>query len=266
MNLKNDLIDLIKEENFDQKIIRAKQLSDYLNQDHIDLESISSEEFLQIKEPGRPENYQVLSPRKVPIRRNLKDIEQRVNFLHAIANIELLAIELPALGFLRFGCQDHDLIISQIEVIIEEAHHFELLKKRLKELNCDYGSIPVHHGLWDFALRCESELEHQILIPCFLEARGLDVCPDFVKQFQEINDQDSAQILQLILDEEIIHVRKGIEYLNKKSLELNLTPEELFDQVLKTKMGSQRISKIPINYDYRHQAGFSDLMLESLKG
>jgi uncharacterized ferritin-like protein (DUF455 family) len=266
MFLQTHLKNIILTKNFNEKISFAEDLNQFLNQTDLLINQISNDVFLKdFQTPGRPNNYQVLSPKKVPLRKNLDNLEHRINFLHAIANIELLAIELPILCLLRFGSSDNDFIKEQIRIIMEEALHFEMLKNRLSDLGCEYGSIPVHHGLWDFALTCVNELEHQILIPCYLEARGLDVCPEFIEKFKKIKDFKSADILQKILNDEVGHVKSGNEYLKKKAKEKNTSSDDLFYKVLTEKLGNNISSKTKVNKEYRLKAGFSKEMISFLE-
>jgi len=126
---------------------------------------------------------------------------------------------------LRFGSQDLHFIQVQFKIIAEEAYHFSLLQKRLNQLNCKFGSLPIHMGLWDHAWKCKSELEHQIVIPCHLEARGLDVSPQFIQNFRNVDDESSAKVLEIILRDEIQHVRQGIDYINTVAKKQGESPE-----------------------------------------
>lgn len=217
-----------------------------------------------LKKPGRPDSFQIVSPREVP-KRNFSDAQSRAHFLHALANIELLAIELPALCLLRFGSRNLSFIQRQLQIISEEAMHFSLLQNRLQALGFDFGTLPCHNGLWDYAWRCQNELEHQIVIPCYLEARGLDVTPNFIKKFKDIGDEDSAQAIQIILKDEIGHVQAGQDYLESQAQLLNSTPDELFTSTLQRFFSDQIKSKVKLNKEYRREAGFSENMLKLLE-
>lgn len=253
MSLAKTLYDIVLTPDFDFKIAWAKQLTSHPVET---IPPLPQNELPFLKTPSRPANFTVVPPRLVP-KRDFRDLENRKNFLHAIANIELLAIELPALCLLRFGSADLEFVASQLKIIAEEAYHFELLRGRLRDMGCEFGSVPVHHGLWDWAWRCESELDHQIIIPCYLEARGLDVTPDFVAKFKELGDGKTAKILQLILDEEIGHVRQGMDYLKRAALGQGFTPDAVFESVLRKFFGDKLRSKVKLNPEIRTLAGFS---------
>ena len=244
---------IITTKDFDEKITLAKELS----REPADVvPQLMEPSLAHLKFPGRPDDFCIVNPRFVP-KRNKTDLQSRINFLHSIANIELLAIELPALCLMRFGSVDLDFIDRQLKIISEEAYHFELLRNRLQDFGCEFGTIPVHHGLWDYAWRCQSELEHQVVIPCYLEARGLDVTPEFIKKFEAQGDTKSAQIMRLILDEEITHVQFGLKYLQKQAQRACVSRDELFAKTLRNVLGDKIKSKIPVNQETRTKAGFT---------
>jgi uncharacterized ferritin-like protein (DUF455 family) len=260
MPLPDILFQLITTSSFDEKIHLGQSLAAHAAET---LAPLDSDKLQTLKSPGRPAHFSIVPPRKVP-KRNMADLQSRIHFLHAIANIELLAIELPALCLLRFGCADSHLVADELKIISEEANHFDLLRARLKDFGCDFGTVAVHHGLWDYAWQCDSELEHQILIPCYLEARGLDVTPEFVQKFKDLGDEKTASIMQLILTEEIRHVRHGIHYLEKTATALGTTKEDVFEKTLKKFFGDKLKSKVPLNKTYRAEAGFSEEQMRIL--
>jgi len=255
------LYDIIISKNFDEKIKLSKELR-LLSPEPVN--QLSTDDLIALSQPGRPNDFLVVGPRAVP-KRNLEDKKNRINFLHAIANIELLAIELPALCLLRYGSDNSDFVVTQFKIMADEATHFELLRERLKDFGCDFGNLPVHNGLWDHAWRCESELEHQVLIPCYLEARGLDVSPEFMKKFIEIGDEKSARIMKIILAEEVGHVKHGLKYLDSRAKEIGLSSDELFRKVLTDSFGDKVKSKVPVNENYRKVAGFSENQIRLIK-
>lgn len=257
----NPLLDLLTESNLSEKIRKGLSFKDL---PAFVCEPLSTSQSDLWQKPGREAGFQVVKPTAVP-KRNFQDKENRIAFLHAIANIELLAIELPALCLLRFGSEDLDFIKRQFEIIAEEAYHFSLLSDRLQALGSHFGALPVHHGLWDQALKCKNELEHQVIIPCYLEARGLDVSPEFITKLEAAGDNESADVLRIILRDEIEHVRAGQVYLQKQAETHNTTADDLFKQTLTGFFGDQVKSRIPIHRENRLKAGFSEQMLDVLK-
>jgi uncharacterized ferritin-like protein (DUF455 family) len=161
--------------------------------------------------PGRPDKPDLLLPRDMPKRRNAKARAARIAMLHAIAHIELNAIDLAWDMVARFGNNmPKEFIDDWVQVADDEARHFELLNNRLQELGSYYGALPAHDGLWQSAMSTAHNLLARLaILPLVLEARGLDVTPPLIAKFELANDIESASALTIIYQDEIDHVRFG---------------------------------------------------------
>ena len=87
----------------------------------------------------------VLAPRDMPRRRSAGTEASRIALLHALAHIELNAIDLAWDIIARFTGEKlpgafYD---DWVTVAAEEARHFELLAMRLSDLGAAYGDLPV---------------------------------------------------------------------------------------------------------------------------
>ena len=136
----------------------------------------------------------------------------RIALLHAIAHIELNAVDLawdavarfPDAGFPRAYVDDW------VRVADEESKHFLLLADRLEAMGSRYGAMPAHDGLWQAAEQTmDDPLARHAVVPLVLEARGLDVTPAMVAKLRSVGDDASADIFQIIYDDEIGHVAVG---------------------------------------------------------
>ncbi|MFZ1444116.1 MAG: ferritin-like domain-containing protein, partial [Candidatus Dechloromonas phosphoritropha] len=99
---------------------------------------------------GRPPRPELVPPRQVP-QRGAKSPEGRARLLHAIVHIEYSAINLALDHAARFRGMPRQYYADWIGVAAEEAHHFPILRQRLRELGHDYGDFAAHAGLWDRA-------------------------------------------------------------------------------------------------------------------
>ena len=100
------------------------------------------------------------------------------------------------------------------------------------------------------------------LVPRVLEARGLDVAPPMIKKLKAAGDHTSADILQIIYEDEIEHVGIGNRWYNHVCDERGLSPSEVFTGLLKEH--SRGVLRGPYNTIARVQAGFSEDELEAL--
>ena len=96
---------------------------------------------------------------------------------------------------------------KQDQVAKEEAYHFTLLSEHLQTLGFSYGHFPAHDGLWEMAERTQNDLLARVaLVPRTLEARGLDASPAVKNKLLSVGDLRGAEILDLILRDEVGHV------------------------------------------------------------
>ena len=208
--------------------------------------------------PSRPAKPELLPPGQMP-RRRLGSVHGRQALLHAIAHIELNAIDLAFDMLARFNgdipVRDrHEFVSDWISVGDDEARHFMMIQNRLLEMESHYGALPAHDGLWEAAEATSDDVLARLAIaPLVLEARGLDVTPGMIRNLTSVADPASASLLQTIYDEEIGHVAIGAKWLKKLATAKGKDPAECFRQYV-----SERFTgtlKEPFNHDARELAG-----------
>src|SRR5690606_21176589 len=162
-----------------------------------------------IRMPGRPLRPRLVHPRELP-RRGFGTDEGRAAFIHAIAHIEFNAIDLGWDAVYRFREMPARYYADWVMVADDEARHFTMLRARLQALGFDYGAFDAHNGLWEMAEKTAHDvLARMALVPRVLEARGLDVTPGMIVKLRALGDHATADILEVILGEEIAHVAAG---------------------------------------------------------
>ena len=104
--------------------------------------------------PKRPMKPDLLLPRDMPRRGKAQTLAGRIALLHAIAHIELNAVDLAADILVRFPDAGAPLEFYNdwLGVLDDEAKHFLLMSDRLTALGAAYGDLPAHDGLWQAAL------------------------------------------------------------------------------------------------------------------
>lgn len=217
-------------------------------------------EFNQVapNRPGRPDKPQLLSPKEMPKRRSAGSNAARIAMLHAIAHIELNAIDLAWDIILRFGkSMPIDFTNDWIKVADDEARHFELLNNRLKEMNSYYGALPAHDGLWQSAEKTAHNLKARLaVVPLVLEARGLDVTPTLIQKFKSSNDHKSVAALEIIYREEVDHVKAGNNWFQYICNLEDINPQETYHSLVRKYFVGHL--KPPFNKEARDKAGLSE--------
>ena len=215
--------------------------------------------------PARPERPLLCRPGDMPKRKATGTAEKRVALLHALAHIELNAIDLAWDMVARFGHQDlpRAFLDDWVRVGDEEALHFSLLAKRLQDLGSEYGALPAHDGLWQAATETAHDLLARLaIVPLVLEARGLDVSPATIADFRRVGDDTSADILEIIYRDEIGHVAIGKRWFDHVAEARGLDPRTTWQALVKTHFRGRL--KPPFNHEAREQAGFAAAFYEPL--
>lgn len=216
-----------------------------------------------IATPGHPRKPELVMPGEVPKRR-FGTRAGLVALIHAIAHIEFNAINLAWDAVYRYRDFPPQFYHDWIQVAVEEAYHFQLLRERLNELGSDYGEFPAHNGLWDMAVRTAFDpLVRMALVPRVLEARGLDVTPGMIKRLRQAGDDKTTAILEIILRDEIGHVAIGSHWFKYLCLQRGLNSEQTFRELI-TQYFSGQITG-PFHYEARQKAGFSPVELQALE-
>lgn len=212
--------------------------------------------------PGRPPRPRLVHPRALP-RRGLGSSEGRAAFIHAIAHIELNAIDLAWDAVYRFREPPPPYQADWIGVALDEARHFTLLRTRLQALGYDYGDFDAHNGLWEMCVKTAHDgLARMALVPRVLEARGLDVTPGMISKLQALGDTATVEVLEVILREEVAHVAAGSRWYRWYCAQRGVEPRARFRALLREYAGGYLHG--PFNLQARLQAGFDEDELAAL--
>ena len=212
--------------------------------------------------PGRPERPRLVPAKEVPMR-SPHTPEGRAALLHAVAHIEFNAINLALDAVWRFRGLPVAYYRDWLQVASEEALHFTLLREHLRSLGHDYGDFPAHDGLWAMVLRTAHDATARMaLVPRTLEARGLDATPPMQAKLVRCGDLRAAEILGLIMRDEIGHVAIGNHWYRWLCARDGLDPHAHYVE-LALRHQAPRL-RAPFNLEARRAAGFSEAELDEL--
>ena len=209
-----------------------------------------------IRMPGRPPQLQLVHPSKLP-RRGLGSVEGRAAFIHAIAHIELNAIDLAWDAVYRFRGLPPSFYSDWVSCADDESRHFLLLRARLLAHGADYGELPAHNGLWEMCEKTSHDgLARMALVPRVLEARGLDVTPGMIDKLRALGDGETADVLEIILREEVAHVAAGTRWYHWYCRQAGVEPRTRFRELLHEYASGYLHG--PFNDEARLLAGFAE--------
>jgi uncharacterized ferritin-like protein (DUF455 family) len=216
-----------------------------------------------IRMPGRPVRPLLVHPRDLP-RRGFGTPDGRAAFIHAVAHIEFNAIDLAWDAVYRFRGLPPSFYADWVAVARDEARHFVMLRERLAESGRDYGDFDAHNGLWEMAEKTAHDgLARMALVPRVLEARGLDVTPGMIVKLRSLGDDATADILEVILREEVAHVAAGSRWFRWYCERAGADPASRFRELLAEY--ARAVLYGPFNHAARSAAGFDEEELAALE-
>ncbi|MDX8390120.1 MAG: ferritin-like domain-containing protein [Mariprofundaceae bacterium] len=256
--MQNNLFSLVRTafcaSDVDQKILLIHRAAAFLSS----TQKLSLEHFgepMDVYAPGRPENPGLVSPRKLK-NRGFGTKKGRAVMMHAIAHIEFNAMNLALDAVQRFPDMPEQFYQDWLQVAVEESYHFELIRAHLRHLGGEYGDYAAHDGLWEMCEKTADDvLIRMALVPRVLEARGLDVTPGIQDKLAQAGDHNAVSLLDIILRDEIGHVRIGNHWFRYCCKQRSLDPTSTFMDLLETYY--PKGLSAPFNLIAREQAGFS---------
>lgn len=235
-----------------EQIVALAQLSNQIDADA----PLAQKSAALLSIPGRPHKPLLVSPLTVK-KRSMRTVEGRAALVHALAHIEFNAINLALDAIWRFAGMPDQYYADWLQVAAEEAYHFSLLNAHLHSLGFEYGDFDGHNSLWEMVDRTKDDvLARMALVPRTMEARGLDANPALRNKLAQAGDLAAADILDIILRDEIGHVAIGNTWFNWLCAQRNLAPIATFE-ALRLQYQAPKL-RPPFNLEARRKAGFSE--------
>ena len=205
--------------------------------------------------PARPALPELLSPRDMP-RRGPGSLAGRLALIHAVAHIELNAVDLHWDIIARFTATKMPLGFYDdwVRAADDESRHFNMMCDCLEAMGSHYGALPAHDGMWRAAEdTAEDLLARLAVVPMVLEARGLDVTPGMIAIFQKTGETQVVDALSVIYAEEVSHVAYGSKWFNFLCGRADCDPKDTFHTLVRRYFPSPL--KPPFNEEKRTDAG-----------
>ena len=207
--------------------------------------------------PSRPSRPELLDPRDVP-KRKPGSPAGRIALLHAVAHIELNAVDLHWDIIPRFAgtAMPPGFYDDWVKAADEESKHFNLMCDCLEAEGSHYGALPAHAGMWRAAEDTSEDLFGRLaVVPMVLEARGLDVTPGMIEIFRKAGAHDAVSALETIYAEEVSHVAYGSKWFHYLCGRQELDPTPQFHSIVRRYF--KGALKPPFNEEKRAEAGLA---------
>jgi uncharacterized ferritin-like protein (DUF455 family) len=188
-------------------------------------------------------------------RHGIANPHTRKRFLHALHHIELSAIDLAIACCLRAPDQYPDFHADFLSIAADEVKHALLLRDYLEQGDYAPGSEAIEHRLWGSMLLARDLGEQLVIVPRFLEARGLDVSAELLPRLQAV-DAPAGEIVERIYRDEIRHVGIGSQWHHHWCQKQGVSSRQHFAETVAHWFGDQVPSAQPLDESGRQAAGF----------
>ena len=176
-------------------------------------------EFELPKLPGRTGQLALSDSKiKFPKVSRFNETDKKAMALHSFANHELLAIEMMASAILIYPhVTDEDVRFKKgiVTALKDEQKHLNLYIKRMNELGYEFGDFPLNDFFWRQMENLKTAPQYTAMMALTFEAANLDFAQYYANVFRFHGDTATAEILEIVLEDEISHVAFGSHWMKK---------------------------------------------------
>lgn len=206
-------------------------------------------------EPGR--DVAVVPVDQHPPKKGLSYKEGQARLLHDLASIEMQAMELAFRSLVDFPDADSEFRAALAELAISEAEHLGLCLRQIRELGFDWGSWPVHLGLWSATAQEDSLIDRLLIVHRYLEGSGLDAGETLLRRLAGVDSPTTKEVVHKIVHDEVGHVEFGSRWFRHFCEQQGLEPDLHFRQRL-TELKHRLPKRLePVSHSLRLKAGFN---------
>ena len=258
MNFYKELELILELESPKEKIQRFQDFYAQYKNDKVVFEELYEAKRFEI--PSYDSICKIVPPQDVPKRRNLTTKDGQIILIHAVAHIEYSAIDLALDGAYRFNGLPKKYYDDWLEVADDEIRHFLMLEELLHELDSKYGEVEVHNALFEASQKTFTLVDRMAVVPRYLEANGLDATPMILDKLKKLPKNEMIEkimkTLNVILEEEVDHVKKGDIWFNYACNEEGLS-NEIYFEIIDKYYPQGFLRPKNLNTQARKEAGFS---------
>jgi uncharacterized ferritin-like protein (DUF455 family) len=248
------------------QLIRATTLADKLTPPPHGLDLTDPAPSLILHAPGRPPELTIVPGRagRVPPIVGMRDRFQRARILHALANHELQAIELFAWALLAFPHASETFRRGLLAILADEQRHLGLYIDRLDAHGTRFGDHPVTGHFWNKLEHFRTPLRFCCAMGLTFENANLDFATDYAAAARAAGDLETAQVLEVVHDDEISHVRFAWVWMRKLAGE-ERDPWQTFVGHLDWPLSPSRARGKNFTAEARRRAGIDEEFIRALE-
>lgn len=139
--------------------------------------------------------------------------------LHRHMHNEIGSLEIAAQCLVDFPTAPWELRMQLARQCWDETRHVQLLSRRLDELGGHRGEFPVSNFEWNVTCMLDSLPARLAVQNRTFEAGTMDLLGKLVDRWREVGDEQTAEMLEGILVDEIQHVRFANQWIKRLAQE-----------------------------------------------
>lgn len=218
--------------------------------------------------PGRSDKIELSAKQiKFPKISTFHIDERKALALHFFANHELLAIEMMAAAILKLEAKDskENQLIQKglLKTIADEQKHLKLYIARMREFKVDFGDYPLNDFFWRQMGEIDNYSQFFSVMALTFEQANLDFALFYADVFKGVEDEKSAKIMNIVLEDEISHVAFGRTWSNIWRKDQSLW--DYYVTHLPGNLTPARAKGIVLNNDARVRAGLDSDFINQIE-
>lgn len=202
---------------------------------------------------------------KLPTFRDHHAKDNRAVCLHRFAGHELLAVEIMAYALLAFPNAPKTFRRGIAHTLKEEQGHVRLYMQHMERLGIHFGDLPLYKHFWKQVPYLKTPIQYISVMALTFEMANLDFAPLYRDSFNRHNDNESANLMQQIIDDEISHVSFGMHWFQRFKPMNQFSDFENYQKALPSILSPKRAKGFVFQSELRQNARVPSDWIEQLK-
>jgi len=218
---------------------------------------------IRMASPGRPPELRVsLEKAKTPRAGALREPRKRAELLHTFWHHELQAAELMCWAVLAFPDTPASFKRGLVGICQDEIRHMRMYAEHIAQLGFALGDFPVRDWFWSRVPAARTPAAFCAVMGLGFEAGNLDHTRRFAARFRAVDDEQGAQLQELVAKEEIAHVAFAAHWFRTFEGELSFAR---WCDALPAPLSPMVMRGEPIDRPARTAAGLDQPFLDALE-
>ncbi len=173
-----------------------------------------SKKFPFVKAPARDQRWKVVPVHELPPAKPFANEAGRIYTLHTLLNNEVVTVERMGKMLAEFPDLPWEMRMDLAHQAWDEARHAEIVAKRIEELGGYIGQHPVYFFSWEYNENHPDPLARLAYGNRLSEHVACGRLKEWKDEAAKAGDQRTAELLDYILADEIVHAQYGRDWID----------------------------------------------------